>query len=146
MKTEHHEQCRFFNYVNFLGDLDQDVIELIYAVPNGGARSPTEAIRLRAEGVRPGIPDVNIDIPSPTYHGMRIEFKKVGGVTSTAQKRKHKLLRQAGYHVVTCYTADEAIKELEKYCGCREDAENKEGKQGGQGDGAGGVAGEISAA
>jgi hypothetical protein len=122
MKSEHHEQCRFFNYVNYLSSLDQDVVELIYAVPNGGSRNPQEAIRLKAEGVRSGIPDVNIDIPSPEYHGMRIEFKrKVGGVTSPAQKRKHRLLRQAGYHVVTCYSAEEAITELENYCGPRKD-------------------------
>jgi hypothetical protein len=117
MKSEHHEQCRFFNHINFLSGLDQDVIELIYAVPNGGNRSGTEAIRLKAEGVRSGIPDVNIDIPSPNYHGMRIEFKKKNGILSQAQVRKIKLLRQAGYYVAVCWSAEEAITELEKYCG-----------------------------
>jgi hypothetical protein len=119
MKTEHHEQCRFFNWVNFLSGLDQDLIELIYAVPNGGDRSPTEAIRLKAKGVRSGIPDVNIDIPSPTHHGMRIEFKinKPGSLLSQAQVRKKFLLEKAGYYVAVCRTADEAINELEIYCG-----------------------------
>lgn len=116
-RTEHQEQCRFFNWVNFLSGMDQDELELIYAVPNGGWRSPTEAIRLKAEGVRPGIPDVNVDLPRGGYHGMRIELKKTGGVVSEEQDRKHRLLEKAGYHVVVCYSAEEAITAVEEYCG-----------------------------
>ena len=118
MKSEHHEQCRFFNYVNFLSSLHQDEKELIYAVPSGGYRKPTEAIRLKAEGVRTGIPDVSVDLPRGGFHGMRIEMKRgKGGSLSPDQVRKHELLRKQGYYVVTCNSAEIAITELEKYLG-----------------------------
>jgi len=116
-KSEHQIQVEFFHHIHFLSGLPEDVTDLIYAVPNGGKRNPKEAIRLRLEGVKAGIPDVNIDIPSPKYHGMRIEFKRPGKSRSPAQRRKHRLLTEAGYYVVTCYSADQAISELEKYCG-----------------------------
>jgi len=125
MKSEHQIQCEWFNWLHYLSDLPQDITDLIYAVPNGGARRPKEAIRLKAEGVKAGIPDVNIDIPSPTYHGMRIEFKKPGGLLSPHQVVKHRLLREAGYYVVTCDSVDSAISALEKYCGKYEAGEDK---------------------
>lgn len=114
-KTEHHEQCRVFNWVNYLSDLHQDEKELIYAVPNGGARSPTEAIRFKAEGVRAGIPDINVDIPKRGYNGMRVEMKKEGGTLSEDQVRKHRLLERVGFFVVTCYSAEEAIGHMRWY-------------------------------
>ena len=116
-KSEQQIQIDFFHWVHYLSDLPEDVTDLIYAVPSGGYRKPKEAIRLKLEGVKQGIPDVNIDIPSPTHSGMRIEFKKPGGRRSKAQVRKHELLTMAGYYVVTCYSVDEAIAELEIYCG-----------------------------
>ena len=117
MKSESHIQQNWFNWLHYLSGLDQDITDLIYAVPNGGYRNPKEAIALKAEGVKPGIPDVNIDIPSPCYHGMRIEFKRPGGVLSPSQVDKHALLRMAGYFVVTCDSVESAITALEDYCG-----------------------------
>ena len=113
-KSETQIQIAFFHWVHFLSDLHEDITDLIYAVPNGGYRNPKEAIRLKLEGVKPGIPDVNIDIPSPRYHGMRIEFKRPDkrNNTSEAQKRKHSLLREAGYFVVICCSVEEAITSL----------------------------------
>ena len=122
VKSEHQIQVDWFNWLHYLSGLDQDVTDLIYAVPNGGARLPKEAIRLKAEGVKPGIPDVNIDIPSPRYHGMRIEFKKPGGKRSADQRRKHALLENEGYFVVTCDSVECAINALEEYCRDREES------------------------
>ena len=119
LKSEHQIQCEWFNWLHYLSDLPEDITDLVYAVPNGGWRKPKEAIRLKASGVKPGIPDVNIDIPSPEYHGMRIEFKKPGGLLSQHQVRKIKLLREAGYYVVVCDSVDGAIEALRSYCGNR---------------------------
>lgn len=114
-KTEHQIQTDWFNWLHFLSDLPDYWTRLIYAVPNGGFRNPKEAIRFQAEGVKSGIPDVNVDIPNEVYHGMRIEFKKPGGTLSDTQVDIHALLDAQGYYVVTCYTVEEAINELENY-------------------------------
>src|SRR5690242_18814977 len=37
---------------------------LVYAVPNGGHRGLSEAVRLKAEGVTSGIPDLALVLPS----------------------------------------------------------------------------------
>ena len=116
-KSEQQIQIDFFHWGHYLSDLPEEVTDLIYAVPNGGWRNPKEAIRLKLEGVKPWIPDVNIDIPAGRYHGMRIEFKKHGGRRSDAQVRKHILLTAAGYYVVTCYSVDEAVAAMEIYFG-----------------------------
>ena len=115
MKSEHQHQVEYFNWLHFLSGLDDDITALIYAVPNGGYRRPKEAIRLKAEGVKPGIPDINIDVPRLGFHGARIEMKNQLGTVSEAQKNIHHLLRQQGYYTVVCYSAAEAIEETEYY-------------------------------
>jgi len=117
LKTEHTHQCEYFNWLHFLSDLPGEVTALIYAVPNGGYRKPSEAVRLKAEGVKAGIPDINIDVPRRGFHGARIEMKKTDGKVSEDQERIHKLLREQGYYTVVCYSAREAIEETEYYFG-----------------------------
>lgn len=114
-KSEHQIQSEWFNWLHFLSGVPDDLTGLVYAVPNGGYRNAKEAIRFKAEGVKAGIPDVNVDIPNKNHPGMRIEFKKPGGLLSQAQVRKHVLLRNAGYHVVTCDSVESAIEALEDY-------------------------------
>jgi hypothetical protein len=53
-----------------------------FAIPNGGKRNLREAVRLKAEGVCPGVADVFVAIPfkhlGTTWHGLFIEFKIIG--------------------------------------------------------------------
>lgn len=37
-------------------------MELMYHIPNGGTRSKSEAGRFRAEGVKPGVPDICLPV------------------------------------------------------------------------------------
>lgn len=46
--------------------------------PNGGLRNPRVANTLKSEGVKRGIWDVFIPIPTKDYHGLYIEFKAPG--------------------------------------------------------------------
>ena len=45
-------------------------LELLFHVPNGGARSKATAGRLKAEGVKPGVPDLCLPVPRGAYHGL----------------------------------------------------------------------------
>lgn len=91
---------------------------MIYAIPNGGSRHPAEAIRLRAEGVLKGIPDLCIPYPRGPFHGLYIEMKRrKGGVVSPEQMATIEALRGLGYCVEICRGADEAIRVLNFYMG-----------------------------
>lgn len=48
---------------------------LIFAIPNGGARHPAVAAKLKAEGVKAGVPDLFLPVARHGYHGMFIELK-----------------------------------------------------------------------
>ena len=90
----------------------------MFAVPNGGGREMKEAIRLKAEGVLPGVPDIFIANPAGGYHGLFIEMKRAeGGRLSDAQRKIIEALREAGYRVAVCYGADDAWDVLCSYVG-----------------------------
>jgi hypothetical protein len=44
----------------------------LYAVPNGGFRHKAVAGKMKAQGVRAGVLDFNLDVARGGYHGLRI--------------------------------------------------------------------------
>lgn len=89
---------------------------LMFAVPNGGARSAITGARLKAEGVLAGVPDVFLAFPAGGLHGLFIEMKRAkGGATSTAQKIVGELLSRAGYGVAVCHGWQDARDTVIRY-------------------------------
>ena len=94
-----------------------DASGLLYcAVPNGGHRSIVTASRLKAEGVKRGVPDLLIfdefcDYRKPgIYNGLAIELKDgKKGVVSADQKRWMERLRECGWRAEVCRSGDEVI-------------------------------------
>ncbi len=77
---------------------------VIFAIPNGGLRNPAAALRLKVEGVLPGVPDLFV----PEWR-LWIEMKKAkGGITSKEQREMLLYLRRVGYDAIVCAGADEA--------------------------------------
>jgi hypothetical protein len=90
----------------------------LYAVPNGGDRHPAVAAKLKAEGVRSGILDLNLDAQCPRVPeamGLRIEMKVKPNRPSKAQQAVIDYLRRARYHVVVAWDAEEAIQAITGY-------------------------------
>lgn len=88
----------------------------LFHVPNGGSRGPAEAGRFKAMGVKPGVPDVFLDVPRGGFHGLRIEMKRRrGGVLSDEQAEWLDYYNANGYRAVVCYGWDEARMEIEDY-------------------------------
>ena len=87
----------------------------VFAIPNGGSRHPIEAARLKASGVKAGVPDLCIPVPNSKYHSLYIEMKYGKNKTSQTQDEWIERLRQLGHKVCVCYGANEAIDEIEKY-------------------------------
>lgn len=114
--TEHQEQCALFEWAELYSCRYPDLHGL-YAIPNAGgytggyARNVVRVKEMLREGVRPGYPDVGLDVARGGYHGLRIEMKRVrGSDTSAAQKAWHLWLTEQGYYVAVCEGAEAAEK------------------------------------
>lgn len=91
-------------------------LELMYHIPNGGKRNITTAKRLKAEGVKPGVPDIHLPVARGGYHGLYIELKKqIGGKTTENQENWIEALRKQGYYVLVCKGWKEASDAILKY-------------------------------
>jgi hypothetical protein len=117
IRRESQEQqlvIKWFNVVHrTLGIADE---RLLHAIPNGGWRREHEAKILIGEGVRPGYPDLGLDVACGDYHGLRIEMKSEKGVVSASQNVFHALLTAEGFKVAVCYGFEEVRREIEAYC------------------------------
>jgi hypothetical protein len=109
MSIEHDEQVRFIRWCI------AKKIDVVFAVPNGGYRGKREAGRLKAEGVKAGIPDIVVPIPRGGYGSLFIEMKRPGGRISPAQKAMMSKLAAVGNRCVVCYSHQEAIGALCSY-------------------------------
>jgi len=115
MPTEHQEQCAVIQWCA-LHEMRWPELWLIHAIPNGGDRHIAVAAKLKAEGVKPGVPDLFLPVPKGRYHGLYLEMKrKDGGRTTETQKRWHQGLFVQGYCFRVCKGADAAIKVIEAY-------------------------------
>ena len=77
-------------------------LELLYHIPNGGHRHKTTAMRLKAEGVKAGVPDLCLPVPKSIYAGLYIELKAGKNKTTTNQNKWLKTLAQNGYYTIVC--------------------------------------------
>jgi hypothetical protein len=87
----------------------------LYAVPNGGLRTKATAGKLKAQGLRAGVPDLQIDVPRGRYHGLRMELKTPQGRPTPEQNLTIDRLVKRGYYAVVAYGFDEAVRHIRKY-------------------------------
>lgn len=91
-------------------------LELLFHVPNGGSRNFYEAINLKRQGVKPGVPDMILPVPKGKYHGLFLELKRLGGrKPSEDQARWIEKLTEQGYKAVVAFGFDEAIETIKSY-------------------------------
>src|SRR5690348_6356166 len=93
------EQVALFEWAALM-EPEYPFLGLMFAIPNGGHRHIAVARRLKAEGVKAGVPDIFLPWASDGYHGLFIELKRrKGGTVSDEQADWHDALLQAGYAV-----------------------------------------------
>ena len=85
---------------------------MLFAVPNGGARSAVTGAVLKAEGALPGVADLVLCAPSldengVTVHGLFIEMKTQTGVWRQNQREFAAAVRAAGYRYEVVRTFDQ---------------------------------------
>jgi hypothetical protein len=122
-RTEHQEQVEVNDFCT------RNKI-LMFAIPNGTNKSKVARTMFKNEGLKSGVPDLFIPIPSQDKHGLFIELKrrkrqlKNGKLSSTHTKvsleqiKWLEALKCNGYEAVVCYGADEAIDVIKNYLEC----------------------------
>lgn len=108
---EHKLQCaciRWFRYqYPFLR-------EQLFAVPNGGNRSASEAAKFKAEGVVSGVSDLILLKSNGTFSSLCIEMKTPEGKQSEKQIEWQRSTEKHGNRYVVCRNLDQfrlAVKE-----------------------------------
>jgi hypothetical protein len=114
IRSEHEEQVAVFDWI-YLHRHTYPGISLAFAIPNGGHRHKATAARLKAEGVRKGVPDIFVPVARGLYNGLFIEMKKKGRPQTTEQKKYFKCLEMLGYLCVVCYSCDEVADVIDTY-------------------------------
>lgn len=87
-------------------------------IPNGGRRPKGEAGKLKALGVKPGVPDLLLPVPSPfgNWNGLALELKSSVGKLSEAQHNWLTKLEKAGWRCGVIRSLDKFIEEVNLYC------------------------------
>lgn len=94
-----------------------EVFELIYHVPNGGHRHKGVALKLKAQGVKAGIPDLVLTMARGGYFGLYIEFKATvdPAPVSPSQEACLRRLTDQGYLAIVCRGHFDAMEQLRAY-------------------------------
>lgn len=114
-RTEHQEQVSVIQWADALA-AEVPELSMLHAIPNGGARHQAIGGKLKAEGVRRGVPDLCLPVPTSDWSGLYIEMKRrQGGRVRKTQRWWIEQLREQGYRVEVCRGSDEAIEVLTNY-------------------------------
>ena len=105
--SEHDEQAALFTWAAYQSNIYPE-LTLLHAIPNGGKRHIGTAVKMKAEGVRAGVPDVFLPVARGGYHGLYIEMKDGKKRPSEVQMWWLAMLENEGYRAEVAYSCDDA--------------------------------------
>jgi hypothetical protein len=113
--SEAGHQAAVFCY--FQQNIDKyPLAQLLFAIPNGGLRNKIIAAKLKATGVKAGVPDMFLPVARGDFHGLFIELKKDQKQTlSNEQKDWFRKLQEEGYECVVCFGWQHAVNNIISY-------------------------------
>lgn len=116
-KSEATEQIEVVAWCNQAAEVIPAMrsLRLIHHVPNGGKRNKLEAANLKQEGVKAGVPDLELPVARGAYIGMEIEMKYGDNRESENQIDWLTSLQAEGHFVCVCYSARAALDIIERY-------------------------------
>jgi hypothetical protein len=115
LPAEHDEQVALVTWLQWM---HREAWEHCYAIPNGGHRHQAVAKRMKDEGVKRGVPDLCLALPSRHWHGLYLELKASGTTACSVSKEQRawiERLREAGYAAEVAHGLDEAKRVIEGY-------------------------------
>lgn len=83
-------------------------LEFMYAIPNGGQRNIMTAARMKAEGVKKGVPDICLPVVNGGYAALYLELKIGTNKLSEEQAKYKNFLEDQGYFCAVCFTFEQA--------------------------------------
>lgn len=134
-ELEHQEQVALFNWAKFCEN-KCPLLRMMFSIPNGGKRHITVARKLKAEGVKAGVPDIFLPVPvegfvketseeSEKFYSGILKPVKIPGLFIEMKVGKNKLtenqvgwfneLKKHGYQYNICYSWIEAAKVICEY-------------------------------
>jgi len=124
--TEHQIQRSYFNILKW-NEKDFPELAYIFAIGNGGLRDKRTGAKMKAEGVKRGVPDIMIPIMTSKQFGHNmlgysmggcfLETKTEKGVMSKEQKAYRLFLIEQGYEHIICRSVPELVSATENYLG-----------------------------
>jgi hypothetical protein len=111
-KDEHILQCELVRWFSYKYP---QYSKYLFAIPNGGARDVVTGSLLKAEGVKRGVPDLFLAIPSNNFHGLFIEVKTEKGRLSKYQIDMIIALQSKNYKCEVVRMIDDFMFVIEKY-------------------------------
>lgn len=127
--SEHSQQTALFAWAA-LETKNYPQLKWLYAVPNGFFASSGQKGKMKAEGLRDGVPDIVLPVPQKfnwansvriKYCGLYIEMKREiyrnrrDGGCSEDQLKWLAYLNEVGYKAVVCYSWMEARDVILEY-------------------------------
>ncbi len=95
---EHDEQVALFRWADMqIGIIPE--LALLFAIPNGGDRHPAVAAKMKAEGVKRGVPDICLPVARGGHHALYIEMKAENGRVRPDQNKWLQALADQGNQV-----------------------------------------------
>jgi hypothetical protein len=121
MTEEGHQIC-LFRWAH-LARNTRPALRMLYAIPNGGLRHPAVAAKLKAAGLKPGVPDICLAVPRGCWASLYIELKapayaplnKRAGTTSAEQEMWLEDLHGYGFKCLVCHGWEEAKDAILEY-------------------------------
>ena len=111
---EHNEQVALIQWCK-LHERKYPGLELLYATPNAGKRTPRQGAWMKAEGMKAGVPDLCLPVARGKYHAMYIEMKVPPNKPTKEQAVWIDNLRAQGCLSIVAYDWDSARKAIEAY-------------------------------
>jgi len=112
---EHDEQVALFRWSAMVSESQYPGLDLMYAIPNAARRSPRQGAWMKAEGMKPGMPDVHLPVRCGDKAGLWIEMKADKNKPTENQKNRMTKLTKAGHVCVVCYSWQEAVAAIDRY-------------------------------
>lgn len=114
---EHQEQVALFDWAR-RHEHETPELQLLFAVPNftgAGRWRAKHGWRLKAEGRKPGVPDVWLPVARGGFHGLVVEMKSGKNKPTLEQRAWLERLAQEGFRAVIAYSAADAQAAITQY-------------------------------
>ena len=124
LSSEHDEQSALITWARYNSGRWPE-LAFMFAIPNGaklpyvksssGKRYSPQAMKLKAEGLLPGVADLMLPCARGGFHGLFIELKHGTNTLSDVQQQFLEAMLSFGYLAVACWEYDQAVEVITDY-------------------------------